>query len=408
MKKILLLGGSNCQKNALIHGKALGYEMIIADYSLAPIAATYADKHVLVSTFDEAGCIEAAKKYGIDGIMTMGTDQPVYTAAVVASTLGLPSLISPETAKSVTNKKSMKTIFSNNNIPSVKYKIISNLTSIEDLYDFNCPLVLKPLDSQGQRGVYKLDSKELVLQYLNKTLSFSREKEALLEEFYPSDEVTVSGWINNSKLYILTITDRILLDDPVHIGICTSHLFPSKHMDKYDEIRTISNNIVNSFELKNGPLYIQMLIGNNGIMVNEVASRIGGAFEDVIIPRISGFHILDAVMKTSLGLDADLTSLESYDCTKSKVQASVQLMFAKPGVISYITPVEELAAFHNVLDVGYNYRIGDEIRSIENATARFGHCVLATDFGNIKESIDDFKANFKILDYNGKNLYKVL
>ena len=408
MKKILILGGSNCQKNAVLYAKSLGYKVIVADYSESPTAGCYADQHVPVSTFDAAGCIKAAIESSVDGVMTMGTDQPVLTAALVADALHLPSAISPGEAKSVTNKKIMKSIFKDNGIPSVNYKLIHAASTPGDIKELSSPVVLKPLDSQGQRGVFRLDDRKLAFRFLNQTLSFSREKEALLEEYYPSDEITVSGWIHESKLSILTITDRILLEDPVHIGICASHRFPSIHMDQYDEIKEISEKIVKAFELKNGPLYIQMLIGRDGIMVNEVAARIGGAFEDVIIPKISGFDILDAVMKTSLGMKADISPLKNYDCSKSKAEASVQLMFAGPGIISSITPVKELLMLAHVIDAGYNYQPGDEIKPIENATARFGHCVLVSDCGSIKASIDQFQRKFQILDEKGNNLYKVL
>ena len=408
MKRILILGGSNCQKNAVLYGKAHGYEVIIADSSKTPVAALYANGLIEVSTFDVAGCIQAAAEYNVDGVMTMGTDQPVLTAALVADALHLPSTLGPVEAKSVTNKKIMKAIFTENAIPSVNYRLIHAASTLNEIKDISAPLVLKPLDSQGQRGVFRLDDKKLVPQYLQQTLSFSREKEALLEEYYPSDEITVSGWIHETNLTILTITDRILLNDPLHIGICTSHIFPSIHMNRYMEIKEICKKIVKAFDLKNGPLYIQLLVGEKGIMVNEVAARIGGAFEDVIIPRISGFDVLDSVMRASLGMEVDVTPLMDYDCSKSSVEASVQLMFCDQGVISEITPIEELLKIEHVINAGYNYQPGDEIKSIENATARFGHCVLVSDSGPIKASIDQFQRKIQILDEKGNNLYKVL
>lgn len=405
MKKILMLGGSNCQKNALIQGKTMGYEMIIADYSENPLAREYADRHVMVSTFDEKGCMQAAANYKVDGIMTTGTDQPVLTAAIVADALNLPTLISPAQAKAVTNKKIMKQIFKDNNIPTVKYQFLAADAGIDDINGFSAPYVLKPLDSQGQRGVYKLESRKLVLENLENTLSFSRENEVLLEEYYLSDEITVSGWIQDSRLHILTVTDRLLRSDPVHIGICVSHSFPSVHMDKYEEIKTISENIVSAFGLSDGPLYIQMLAGDQGLMVNEIAARIGGAFEDVIIPKISGFNILEAVIKSSLGLPVDTTVLKEFDCSTSKISASVQLMFVKAGVISYMTPLEQLYGNDHVLDAGYNYKLGDSINNIENATARFGHCVLLNEVDSIIPAVKKFKETFKILDQEGNNLY---
>lgn len=405
MKKILMLGGSNCQKNAIIQGKALGHEMIIVDYSKNPLACESSDKHIMVSTFDETGCMKAAEEYKVDGIMTTGTDQPVLTAAIVAEALNLPTLLSPSQAKAVTNKKIMKQIFKEHNIPTVKYQLLAEDASIEDIKDLSAPYVLKPLDSQGQRGVYKLESKKLVLENIPKTLSYSREKEALLEEYYSSDEITVSGWVQDSKLHILTVTDRLLRSDPVHIGICVSHRFPSVHMDEYEKIKKISEDIVVAFGLSNGPLYIQMLVGDQGIMVNEIAARVGGAFEDVIIPKISGFNILEAVIQSCLGLHVDTTVLNGFDCSQSKVSASVQLMFAKTGIISYITPLEELYNLDHVLDAGYNYTLGDRINNIENATARFGHCVLLDEVASIIPAVKKFKETFKVLDQEGKNLY---
>jgi len=408
MKKIMILGGSNCQKNAAIHVKSLGYEVIIADYSKNPPAARFADRLVDVSTFDAAGCINAAKAHGVDGVMTMGTDQPVLTAALVAAALQLPSAIGPREAKAVTNKKIMKRIFRENGIPSVDYRLIRKDSDLAEIRELTAPVVLKPLDSQGQRGVFRLDQKEQVFQYLDRTLSFSREEEALLEEYYPSEEITVSGWIQESELTILSVTDRILLRDPVHIGICTSHRFPSIHMDLFMEIKYLSEKIARAFNLRNGPLYIQMLAGKDGLMVNEVAARIGGAFEDVIIPRISGFDILDAVVRTSLGMEADTSSLRGFDCSRSQVEASVQLMFSEPGIIASVTPVEKLLKMDHVIDAGYNYQPGDTIKDIENATARFGHCVLVSESGPVRTSVERFQSTFRILDEKGRNLYKVL
>ena len=143
-------------------------------------------------------------------------------------------------------------------------------------------------------------------------------------------------------------------------------------------------------------------------MVNEVAARIGGAFEDVFIPRITGFNILDAVMRTSLGMEVDTAPLENFDCSVSKAEASVQLMFADPGVVLHITPVGDLLRLDHVVDAGYNYKPGDTIKPIENATARFGHCVLISNSGPIEPSVRRFQRTFQILDEKGKNLYKVL
>ena len=66
------------------------------------------------------------------------------------------------------------------------------------------------------------------MEHLEHTLSFSRCSQALAEEFYESDEVTVSGWIKDGRLHILTVTDRLLYPDQTHIGVCTCLLYTSR------------------------------------------------------------------------------------------------------------------------------------------------------------------------------------
>ncbi|HCX63613.1 MAG TPA: carboxylate--amine ligase, partial [Eubacteriaceae bacterium] len=193
-----------------------------------PPALTYADFHERISTFNEKACLEAAARLQIDGIMTTGTDQPVYTAAYVANKLGMPTFFSVETARKATHKMHMKKAFLAHGVPNVKHLLIDENTPMATYEKLAYPAVLKPLDSQGQRGIYKVESAEQAKAYLPHTLSFSREDHALMEEYYPNEEITVSCWVKNGLAAILTIADRLSFDSPRHIGISRGHRIPSK------------------------------------------------------------------------------------------------------------------------------------------------------------------------------------
>lgn len=400
---MMILGGSSCQKNALIAAKKLGHEVVLVDYFSAPLAAPLADRHLQISTFDAPACIEAARQNQIDAVFTLGTDQPVLTAATVADALGLPSCISPETALAVTNKKVMKARFAAHGIPAVNYRLIDEAGTLDALAGLSAPYVLKPLDSQGQRGIFRLGTAQEVLAHLPQTLRFSRQRQALVEEYYPADEITVSGWVEAGRLTLLSITDRLTHEDAKHIGICTAHRFPSVHLHYFEEIESLANRLCKAFGIENGPLYVQMLIGAQGIQVNELACRIGGAFEDVLIPHISGFSILRAVIAASLGKQADTTALKDFDMRRTNKQVSVQLLFCRQGEIHSVTPIERLRALPYVLDAGYNYRVGECIPALENATARFGHCVIAGK-GDIDKKVDEFYDIFRVTDADNSNL----
>ncbi len=405
-EKLMILGGSNCQLHGAERANAMGVDTVLADYTANPPAASVCRIHERISTFDIEACIKAAKEHQVTGVMTMGTDQPVYTAARICGELGLPGMLTEEQAFSVTNKKRMKEILTQAGIPTAKYRIVDSGTAAEDLKCMKPPLVIKPLDSQGQRGIYKLWSAGEVLGHLESTLSFSRCSEALAEEFYDSDEVTVSGWIGDGTLYILTVTDRLLYPDQTHIGVCTGHRFPSVHMDQYEEIRDISCNVVKAFGLTEGPFYLQLLIGKQGILVNELACRIGGAFEDVFIPWISGFDILGAVLDGALGRKVDVSALKGYRADSQDKCAAVQLLFGGPGKIGSMTPLQELLSLPGVVDAGYNYSPGQMIPVMENATARLGHAVICGTRDNIKDLVDGFYSRISVRSDTGEELIR--
>lgn len=401
---IMVLGGSNCQLHALMRAEKEGYRVVLADYTDEPPGAHYAHVHRKVSTFDVPECIKAAREEGVQAVMTMGTDQPVYTAACVSQELGLPSFLTPKEALAVTNKKVMKQILTDHGIPTALYRLIDHTSLPEDLWTLTPPLVIKPLDSQGQRGIFKCQGRKELLSHLPETLSFSRCREALAEQFYPSDEITVSGWVKDGRLTVLTVTDRLLYPDPVHIGICIGHRFPSVHMDRYEEIADMSQKVTCAFQLKEGPFYLQLLIGREGIFVNELACRIGGAFEDVIIPYLTGFDILGAVMDLSFGREVTLDLPKDFRADRIKTCAAVQLMFCRSGTIRRCTPLSELKKLPFLLDCGYNYEPGQEIPAAQNATARFGHGVIVGDEDTIEEHIRQFYDTLKVVSVTGDNL----
>ena len=408
-KKLMILGGSNCQLHALKRAKERGLTTVLADYTASPPGVKYADIHLRISTFDTKACVAAARAEGIDGILCVGTDQPVYTAARVAREQNLPCALSVDEAYAVTNKRRMKEIYLACGIPAPKSLLLTSDARFLTMDGTECdctltpPYVIKPLDAQGQRGVFKTASVSGLQSLRMEVLSYSREDLCLVEEYYESDEITVSGWIRDGILYPLSIVDRIHYPDEVHIGVCTGHRYPSIHIDDADEILAVSRQVVTAFGLKAGPFYFQLLHGADGLKAGEVACRIGGAFEDVTIPRLFRFPILDYAIDLSLGEDSVPRDLPA-DYTPPAERAFVLLLFCRPGRIASITPMETLRAFPFVADCGYNYKIGDEIPEMQNATARFGHAVLFGAEDSIASCVRTFFQTLVVADEQGDNL----
>lgn len=404
--KLMVLGGGGCQQNLIKRAKEEGHYVVVADYLENPPACRFADEHIRVSTFNTPEVLKAAKEMNIDGITTLGTDQPVLTAAVVSKELELNYYADPELSLAVTNKRVMKELFKNHNIPSCDYRLIGDGFSDEEIEGLSFPAVLKPVDSQGQRGIFLVKSADEARQHIAETLSYSREDKVLLEEYYRSDEITVNGWADGGKAKILSVVDRVTMRGTNRIGICICHNFPSVHLEKHrTEITRITDDIVEAFGIKEGPIYFQYLIGKEGIKVNEIAMRIGGAYEDITLPIISGIDVASMLMQYAKGGSCDTKALSKYSLRENKKFLSTQLFFLKPGSIAQATPEHEILNLKGVKDVYYSVCEGDTIGGIENATARAGYFIVeGNNFEDMIHNVDDVFDSMQFLNQEGENL----
>ncbi|MBF4695278.1 ATP-grasp domain-containing protein [Fusibacter sp. Q10-2] len=406
MKRLLMVGAGSCQINGILKMKAMGYETVVADYLETSKGKKIADIAVLADAFKTSEILACAIDQKVQGILTVGTDQPVYVVTKVCEQLNLPTFISSETALWVTDKKHMKQRFRAFNIPTVPFAIISEQFDASELEHLNPPYVVKPLDSQGQRGIYKLNAISEIREQFDKVLSYSRQDEILVESYYENKELTVSGWVVDGVTKIFTITDRVTFSPDAHIGVCIAHEYPSIHLEKYErEIVEITERICKAFNIYEGPIYFQYLVGNRGVMVNEIACRLGGAYEDVTIPLVTGIDVLDLAIEGCHNADYDKSAVKAHAYKVNAPLFSTQLFFCNAGKISQMIPVEDLMKCDFIYQAGYNFKVGDIISPIENASQRAGYMIITgEDEATLSENIERAYDRLEIMNEQGENL----
>lgn len=404
--KILLLGAGNSQLNAIRRLKQLGHTVIVTDYFANPPGRAVADYHERVSTFDVAANLEVADRYQVDAVMTLGTDQPVYTAARIAEALQLPTSLDGATARAVTNKRIMKRLFSEGGLPTVNYRLIAAGFADRELAGLRSPYVVKPVDSQGQRGVYQVQSVAEIRRVLAEVRSYSREDQILVEEYYPGAEITVSGWVVADETYLLSVVDRVAYPDPLHIGVCIRHHFPSRHLaTRAEEIAGLTRAIVRHFGIHNGPIYFQMLLGAAGIKINEIACRLGGAYEDEYLKQATGIDLLGMLIDSACGRPVDRTGLQAYNFRQIRQYVSVELFFARPGTVAGLNDMEALRRLPGVVQAQHHLQPGDICRTMENATARAGYVIVAANNeADLARNLARVYEQLAVWDDQGRNL----
>lgn len=383
-------------------------KVIVSDFDGNAPAFRYCDFISRASTFDREAVLADARKFNADCLMTTGTDQPVLTAAAVSEKLGLPYFLTVEQALKVTNKKVMKEAFLRHDIPTASFRLLKDDFEEEDLAGMSFPLVIKPLDSQGQRGVMKVHTIAEIRENFSTLLGFSREREILAEEYYPSAELTVNGWAVDGKAMILMITDRVTVDNGPHIGVCVSHRYPSLHHGKEGDLQELVQRITTTIGLKNGPLYFQILAGEKGFMVNEIACRLGGAYEDEFIPFMTGFPLMENMIELTRGGNLHLPGHREIDSRLEGKYLSLQMFFAAPGILSRQEGMDRVLKIPGMRGGRFLLPEGAVVRNRANSTQRAGYFIVT---GSSPRQINDrIQQAYNILvmeDSSGKSMIQL-
>ena len=193
MKKILMLGGSLYQVYAIKEAVRLGFYVITCDYLPENPGHQYAHEYYNVSTIDKEAVLELAKKLQVDGIVAYASDPAAPTAAYVCEKLGLPT--SPyKSVEILSNKDLFRDFLQKHGFACPK---AMGFTTYEDalahIHEFQLPVMVKPVDSSGSKGINKMTDKSQLKGFVEDALHYSRSKRFLIEEFIVKKGHQISG-----------------------------------------------------------------------------------------------------------------------------------------------------------------------------------------------------------------------
>ena len=184
MKKLMILGGSRYALPVIKAAHELGAYVITADYLPDNIAHKYSDEYCNVSITDREATLKAAQERGIDGVISFACDPGVVTAAWVTEKMGLPSVGSFEAVSILQNKGRFRAFLTEHGFKVPTAKGYTELEeALKDAGLFHWPVIVKPTDSAGSKGVSRVDDPAGLKAAIEYALSFSRGKEFIVEDF---------------------------------------------------------------------------------------------------------------------------------------------------------------------------------------------------------------------------------
>lgn len=395
-KAVLIFGVGPLQESIINRAKLMGLYTVGIDPAEDAACRNVVDAFEIVGGQDYDGTCAVVEKYGIDAIVTAATDKPLVMMARIAEKYHFP-FYSVETAQWSTDKFQMKQRFMEGGVPCAKGRLVKSADEVED---FEYPVIVKPRDNSGSRGVKLCRSKEELEVSLGEALEVSHLDTVLVEEFIEGQEYSIEALHYNDLSHspfvvsgneptansqqpsakVIQFTEKKTTEFPYNVEL--GHIQPANISEENKQkIREIISKIGAALHFENCPSHTELKINDRGFFIIETSPRLGGDYiTSTLTPLSTGVNMEDELLKIALG--------EQIYPQPEQIQFSGVRFFAfeEGSAIKHVPDVEFVKNWPHVVDFSFNLKEGDNVNRITSSLNRYGHLTLIA--GN-RESIED-------------------
>ncbi len=394
-KKILFLGGSLFQIPPIKYAKEQGHHVITCDYLPDNPGHKFAHEFHNVSTTDKDAILKLAKELKVDGIVAYASDPAAPTQAYVANKLGLPS--NPyESVEILARKDLFRDFLKKHNFLVPKSNSFYRLEDAKNWIDeLTFPIIVKPVDSSGSKGVTKVVKKEDIQNAFEYALTFSREKKIVLEEFFVRDgyQVAGDGFVVNGKLVFRCWANEHfdkLCNPLVPIG----ESFPSI-MNNYtlEQAHSETQRLLNLLGIKMGALNFDFHYNKNGdFSFLELGPRNGGNLIPEVIKYATGVDLIKYTVDSALGFDCSELEMKNtkgyYSC--------YMVHSLQNGVVKEIWYSDEIK--NNIIEENIFVKQGDKVNKFDGSNHTLGTMIMKFESQNeMLEKMDNMEKYLKVI-----------
>jgi len=372
MKKIMILGASILQLPAIKKAKEMGLDVIAVDMN--PEAIGFKEEGIkceVISTIDTKKILEAARKHRIEGIMTLASDMPMRSVAVVAKGIGLVG-ITEQTAQNATDKTLMRQCLKNYGVPIPEfYKVITKENYLSAVRRFKSKCIIKPADNSGSRGIQLLsdltDDEAINMAY-HYSKSFSRSGVIVVEEYMDGPEVSVETLSVDGVCHIIQITDKLTTGAPYFVEI--GHNEPSMLPEEVKlKIQEVTKAAVQAIGIKNGPSHTEIKVTPEGPKIVEIGARLGGDnITTHLVPLSTGVDMVECCIRIALGEKPNLEK----NINKG---SAIRYLRTDVGTIKKITGIDKAKQINGVKQVSIVHGVGEHVDEIKSSIDRMGFII---------------------------------
>ena len=375
-KKLMLLGGLRYLLPVIEEAHKMGVYVVTADYLPGNIAHKYSDEYCNVSIIDKDAVLEAAQKLEIDGILSHAVDPGVVSAAYVAEQMGLPFQCSYEAACILQDKSKFRAFLAEHGFNCPKAKGYDNLEeALKDVDYFNWPVIVKPVDSAGSKGVTKVENKTDLRNAIEVALQSSLSKHFVIEDFLDkvgaqssADIFTVDG-----KLVYPAYSDQLFDPDAANPYTPAIEVWPASMEQKFQEdLSAQLQKLFTLLKVKSGIYNVESRVCSDGkAYIMEVSPRGGGNRIAELQDMATGQSLIRNEIRKALSVPLDVITAPKYD----GVWCNYILHSNKPGTFVSVDINPDFEKKY-VRDIGLIVKPGDKIVPFTGANNSLGTLFL--------------------------------
>jgi len=405
---VIIIGAGLMQVPLIEAARRMGLRTVVTDYNRRAPGFVLADIALEVSTrnidFSVLTARRIADQIPIRGVLTVGTDAS-RTVSAVAAALELPG-IRYDVAERATNKVKMRDCLRSHGVPSPDFEYVwTRDEARRAVVRLGLPVVMKPADNMGARGVRLLNSKKEVDEAFTEARRASVSGMLLVEEYMEGPELSIDALVWGGKIRITGIADRIICGSPYFIEL--GHTLPSAMSRKIqDEAVKVMKQGIRALGIDIGAAKGDIKITPEGAKIGELAARLsGGYMSGFTYPLATGVDLMSAILRISMGeAPGDLTP------SLNRVAAE-RAIIPSPGRITRIAGIKEAQSLPGVEKLFTMYNVGDLYKTPTSNMGKFGNFIAVADTrGELFALCDRVQSTIKITtkepDYS-ENLYAV-
>lgn len=366
-KKVLILGVASVQMDAILELKKMGYETHACAMSKDGPGVDVVDYFNEINILDVDKLVKYISENKISAVYSVGSDLAMPVANRISEILKLPNFVSERTARICNNKDLMRKTLGNNFKGNVNFQVIENEG---DELTLEFPLIVKPADSQGQRGVTLVNNYGEYVESCKLAKQYSRSGLVIIERYVSGPELSVNGYVVDGKIKYIIVSDRETW--PQFTGLIHKHIVPSIYTNNKieNEIKEIVENACKKLQIKNGPVYSQMKLEGEQPYIIEITPRLDGCHMWNILKNYSKVNLLKLTFQHLL--NNDISELDKI-CNDDNQEYILEFMCQEPNTKAKYGGYEEQVK-RSICSFNY-YKEGDMIRSINGKYDKIGYFI---------------------------------